>query len=78
MRTLNYVVLVLVLASFGFVSFGCGDSDSPTAPSSTTMAEAPTFAPTPSGSPSVRPVSYSPDAEGPRKNKSIELAAMSQ
>ena len=41
MRTLNYVVLVLVLASFGFVSFGCGDSDSPTAPSSTTMAEAP-------------------------------------
>ena len=39
MRTLNYVVLVLVLASFGFVSFGCGDDSSPTAPS--VMQEAP-------------------------------------
>ena len=35
MKTLNYSVLfVLVLVSFGFVSFGCGESDSPTAPSS--------------------------------------------
>ena len=40
MRTLNYVVLVLVLASFGFVSFGCGDdSSSPVSPS--VMQEAP-------------------------------------
>ena len=54
MRTLNNVVLVLVLVSFGFV-LGC-ESDSPTAPSapSTTMAEAPSS----SGGPSVRGVSY--------------------
>ena len=62
MRTLNYVVLVLVLVSFGFMSFGCGESDSPTAPSSassTTMAEAPSFGP----STSVRttPASFTPD-----------------
>ena len=29
--------------SFGFVSFGCGESDSPTAPSATTTAEAPSY-----------------------------------
>ena len=62
MRTLNYVVLVLVLASFGFVSFGCGDdSSSPVSPSSTPMAEAPSYAPM--GSPAVRSASYSPDAD---------------
>ena len=62
MRTLNYVVLVLVLVSFGFVSFGCGDdSPSPVAPSSTPVAEAPSYAPM--GSQSVRPVSYSPDVD---------------
>ncbi len=63
MRTLNYVVLVLVLVSFGFVSFGCGDSDSPTAPSSassTTMAEAPSFA---TSSTSVRTTPASFDAD---------------
>ena len=46
--TLNYAVLfVLVLVAFGFVSFGYGESDSPTAPSATTtMAEAPSYVPT--------------------------------
>ena len=66
MRTLNYVVLVLVLVSFGFVSFGCGDSDSPTAPSSassTTMAEAPSFA---TSSTSVRTTPASFDADNLR------------
>ena len=46
MKTLNYVVAFVLVLSFGFVSFGCGDSDSPTAPSpSTTMAEAPSYVP---------------------------------
>ena len=62
MKTLNRVVLVLVLASFGFASFGCGDdSSSPVAPSSTPMMEAPSYAP--AGAPSVRPVSSSPDVD---------------
>ena len=63
MRTLNHVVLVLVLASFGFASFGCGDdSSSPVAPSSTPLMEAPSYAP--AAAPSVRPVSSSsPDVD---------------
>ena len=61
MTTLNNVVLfVVVLVLFGSVA--CGDSDSPTAPSSAssaTMAEAPSFGP----STSVRttPASFTPD-----------------
>ena len=65
MKTLNHVVLVLVLASFGFASFGCGDdSSSPVAPSSTPMAAAP-MAPAyaPAAAPSVRPASSSPDVD---------------
>ena len=62
MRTLNHVVLALALASFGFASFGCGDdSSSPVAPSTTPMAEAPSYAP--AGAPSVRPASSSPDVD---------------
>ena len=62
MKTLNRVVLGLVLASFGFASFGCGDdSSSPVAPSSTPMMEAPSYGP--AGAPSVRPVSSSPDVD---------------
>ena len=45
MKTLNYVVLFVLVLSFGFVSFGCGESDSPTAPSATTMADASSYAP---------------------------------
>ena len=60
MRTLNYVVLVLVLASFGFVSFGCGDSDSPTAPS--VMQDAPSVRSTAPSTPvRAMPASFDPD-----------------
>ena len=59
MRTLNYVVLVLV--SFGFVSFGCGDSDSPTAPS--VMQDAPSVRATAPSTPvQAMPASFNPDA----------------
>ena len=65
MKNLNHVVLGLVLASFGFVSFGCGDdSSSPVAPSSTPLMEAPSYAPAAApGTPSVRPASSSPDVD---------------
>ena len=60
MRTLNYVVLVLVLVSFGFVSFGCGDSDSPTAPS--VMQDAPSVRSTAPSTPvQAMPASFDPD-----------------
>ena len=62
MRTLNYVVLVLVLASFGFVSFGCGDdSSSPTAPS--VMQEAPSVRATAPSTPvrGATPASFDAD-----------------
>ena len=61
MRTLNYVVLVLVLASFGFVSFGCGDSDSPTAPS--VMQEAPSVRATAPSTPVMGATPASFDAD---------------
>ena len=61
MRTLNYVVLVLVLASFGFVSFGCGDSDSPTAPS--VMQEAPSVRSTAPSTPVMGATPASFDAD---------------
>ena len=51
MRTLNYVVLVLVLVSFGFVSFGCGDDSSPTAPSARPPVTPPVTPPTPPAAP---------------------------
>ena len=47
MKTLNYIVLVLVLVSFGFVSFGCGDDSSPTAPSARPPVVTPPTPPAP-------------------------------
>ena len=62
MRTLNYVVLVLVLVSFGFVSFGCGDdSSSPVSPS--VMQEAPSVRATAPSTPvrGATPASFDAD-----------------
>ena len=68
MRTLNYVVLVLVLVSFGFVSFGCGESDSPTAPS--VMQDAPSVRSTAAPStPVLRATPVSFDADNVRPDQ---------
>ena len=47
MKTLNNVVLFVLLVALSVVAFACADSDSPTAPSATTstMAEAPSSVP---------------------------------